>query len=189
MLNRRGERRDIFSCLNTYDVFFVLLEEERHRKGDGGQLILILLPVKRSSKDGLIPKRRTVDEQKPPVGSERCVVGPNKTPDPATPIACERRASSHAGSASVCRYCVYATNWYPVECTATRTGSQFFAHFGLTKCVKHHTARCPFLDPAGSDGQAGPLSHLYPLVSSPPLHNFRDGIRIHRGHQRGLTRR
>ncbi len=60
MLNRRGERRDIFSCLNTYDVFFVLLEEERHRKGDGGQLILILLPVKRSSKDGLIPKRRTV---------------------------------------------------------------------------------------------------------------------------------
>ena len=90
----------------------MFLEEGRHRKGDGGWLVLRVLPGKRPSFDGLILKRRTVDEQKPPVGSERCVVGPSKTPDPATPIACERRASSHAGSASVCRYCVYATNWY-----------------------------------------------------------------------------
>jgi hypothetical protein len=50
----------------------MFLEEERHRKGDGGWLVLRVLPVKRPSKDGLILKRRTVDEQKPPVGSERC---------------------------------------------------------------------------------------------------------------------
>src|SRR5438128_2034877 len=126
MLSKRGERRDIFSCLNAYYVLFVLLEEERHGKGDGGQLVSILLPVKRPSFDGLIMKRRIVDEQKPSVGSERCVVGTSKTPDPATSIACERRAPSHARSASVCRYCVCATNWYPVECAATRTGSQFY---------------------------------------------------------------
>jgi len=57
-------------------VFFVFLEEGRHRKGDGGWLVLRVLPGKRSSFDGLIPsfdglilKRRTVDEQKPPVGA------------------------------------------------------------------------------------------------------------------------
>jgi len=102
-VSKRGERRDIFSHLNAYDVFFVFLEEGRHRKGDGGWLVLRVLPVKRPSFDGLILKRRTVDEQKPPVGSERCIVGTSNTPDPATSSACERRASSHAGSASMCR--------------------------------------------------------------------------------------
>ena len=53
-----------------------------------------------------------MDEQKPPVGSERCMVGTSNTPDPTTPIAYERRASSHAGSASICRSCLCATNWY-----------------------------------------------------------------------------
>jgi len=45
-VSKRGERRDIFSCLNAYDVFFMFLEEERHRKGDGGWLVLRVLPVK-----------------------------------------------------------------------------------------------------------------------------------------------
>ena len=68
-MSKRGERRDIFSCLNAYDVLFVFLEKGRHRKGDGGWLVLRVLPVKRPSFDGLILKRRTVDEQKPPVGA------------------------------------------------------------------------------------------------------------------------
>jgi len=68
-VSKRGERRDIFSCLNAYDVLFVFLEKGRHRKGDGGWLVLRVLPVKRPSFDGLILKRRTVDEQKPPVGA------------------------------------------------------------------------------------------------------------------------
>jgi len=38
-VSKRGERRDIFSHLNAYDVFFVFLEEGRHRKGDGGWLV------------------------------------------------------------------------------------------------------------------------------------------------------
>jgi hypothetical protein len=56
-VSKRGERRDIFSCLNAYDVLFMFLEEERHRKGDGGWLVLRVLPVKRPSFDGLILKR------------------------------------------------------------------------------------------------------------------------------------
>jgi hypothetical protein len=68
-VSKRGERRDMFSHLNAYDVLFVFLEERRHSKGDGGWLVLRVLPVKRPSFDGLILKRRTVDEQKPPVGA------------------------------------------------------------------------------------------------------------------------
>jgi len=61
-----------------------------------------------------------VDEQKPPVGSERCIVGTGNTPDPATSIACERRASSLAAIVYVLRTGI------GVECAATSTGSQFY---------------------------------------------------------------